>query len=117
MKKILLLFILFSISITSFSQEFDLNEDTTTETHAISALSATPNPMIEKTTITFLSKKKGNVELVIKGLIGGLVFKSTIQATKGKNQVDFYKNSLPKGTYIFFINNSGHLNRQRLVIE
>lgn len=102
-----ILFILFLSSTTlGFSQE-----------KSIDGLSATPNPFTNSTKINFTSTSNGALFFTVKNLLGKTVFKKNIQIKSGKNTFPFYKNDLPKGMYIYSIQDKSKMISKRLVIR
>jgi len=104
-KKILFIF-LFSFTTIGFSQE-----------KSIEKLSAAPNPFTTQTKITFTVTANENVTLGVKNVLGKQVFKKVYKATQGKNSIEFYKNDLQSGVYIYRIQDSKNLISKRFVIK
>lgn len=102
-----ILFILFlTMSTIGFSQE-----------KSVDKLSAAPNPFTISTKITYTSLTDKEITLVVKNVLGKSVFKKTYKARTGKNTIDFYKNDLQSGIYIYQIKDSQQLISKRLVIK
>ena len=100
-------FILFlTISTIGFSQEKSIDD-----------LSAAPNPFANSTKITFTAITDEDITLEVKNVLGKSVFKKEYKVTKGKNTIDFYKNELQSGIYIYRIQDSKNLISKRFVIK
>lgn len=104
-KKLLFIFIL-SISFVGFSQEKTIN-----------TLSAAPNPFTNSTKITFNSINTSDVYFTVKNVLGKTVYKKTIKAKIGKNSLNFYKDNLVTGMYIYSIQNKKKVISKRFVIK
>lgn len=104
-KKILFIFIL-SISFVGFSQEKTIN-----------TLSAAPNPFTNSTKITFNSINTSDIYFTVKNILGKTVYKKTIKAKIGKNSLNFFKNNLATGMYIYSIQNKKKVISKRFVIK
>ncbi|MEN8777063.1 MAG: T9SS type A sorting domain-containing protein [Polaribacter sp.] len=104
-KKILFIFIL-SISFVGFSQEKTIN-----------TLSAAPNPFTNSTKITFNSINTSDIYFTVKNILGKTVYKKTIKAKIGKNSLNFYKDNLVTGMYIYSIQNKKKVISKRFVIK
>jgi len=104
-KKILFILFLSSTSL-GFSQEKSIND-----------LSAAPNPFINSTKISFTSASNETLSFTVINVLGKTVFKKNIDIKPGKNTLPFYKNDLPKGMYIYSIQNMSKTISKRLVIR
>lgn len=101
-----LLMLLFITSSVCFSQEQTLEEVT-----------ASPNPFIHHTKITFKSSLNTSFEFTVKNILGKTIFRKTINAAKGMNNLLFYKDNLVSGIYIYTLQNSNNFVSKRLVIQ
>jgi hypothetical protein len=104
-KKILFILFLSSTSL-GFSQQKSIDD-----------LSAAPNPFINSTKISFTSTSNATLIFTVKNLLGKTVFKKNIEIKPGKNTLPFYKNDLPKGMYIYSIQDKYKMISKRLVIR
>ena len=104
-KKILFIFIL-SISFVGLSQQKNIN-----------TLSAAPNPFTNSTKITFNSINTSDIYFTVKNILGKTVYKKTIKAKIGENSLNFYKNNLATGVYIYSIQNKKKVISKRFVIK
>jgi len=104
-KKILLILFLSSSTI-GFSQVKYLDD-----------LSAVPNPFTTTTKIRFTSTINSEISFTIKNVLGKTLFKKNIKIKTGKNTIPFSKNNLPKGMYIYSIQNKNTIISKRLVIR
>ncbi|MDC0177040.1 T9SS type A sorting domain-containing protein [Polaribacter sp.] len=104
-KKILFILFLSSTSL-GFSQE-----------KSIDNLSAAPNPFTNSTKICFTSTSNTTLFFTVKNVLGKTVFKQNIDTKLGKNTLAFYKNDLPKGMYIYSIQDKYKMISKRLVIR
>ena len=104
-KKILLLFIILSSSI-SFSQEKTIEE-----------LIASPNPFSTSTTISFNSNSNQNIFISVKNILGKIVFYKKIEATEGLNTFPFNRDELKSGMYIYAIQTNNEFISKRFVIK
>jgi hypothetical protein len=105
LKKILFLLFLL-ISVSAFSQQ-----------KSIAKLSTAPNPFFDYTFISYNSNKTQNVILNIINVLGKVVFTKTYEALNGENNIQFYKNDLPSGMYIYTIEDSNNRISKRFVIK
>ena len=104
-KKILFILFLSSTSL-GFSQEKSIDD-----------LSAAPNPFTNSTKISFTSTSNTTLFFTVKNVLGKTVFKQNIEIKSGKNPLPFYKNDLPKGMYIYSIQDKSRTISKRLVIR
>ncbi|CAI8411469.1 MAG: Uncharacterised protein [Polaribacter sejongensis] len=104
-KKILFILFLSSTSL-GFSQEKSIDD-----------LSAAPNPFTNSTKISFTSTSNTTLFFTVKNVLGKTVFKQNIEIKSGKNTLPFYKNDLPKGMYIYSIQDKSRTISKRLVIR
>lgn len=105
LKKILFIFLFFSVSIV-FSQE-----------KSIEKLSAAPNPFSNSTIISFQSESNSKATFTVKNILGKVVFQKIIDTTKGTNSLPFLKGDLTSGIYIYTIQNKENSLSKRLVIQ
>lgn len=106
MIKKLLFLLLLTISTYSFSQERSMKK-----------LVASPNPFSNTTTISFNSSNKKAVVLTVRNVLGKTVFSKKINATKGKNSIQFMRNNLKSGMYIYAIQSTDEIISKRFVIR
>lgn len=104
-KKILFLFIIL-ISSHSFSQD-----------QAIDKLIASPNPFTNSTKISFHTTENQNILIEIKNILGKTVFFKEINASQGKNSINFNRNDLQSGMYMYSIQSNKEFISKRFVIK
>jgi len=83
----------------------------------INTLSAAPNPFTNSTKIIFNSINTSDIYFTVKNILGKTVYKKTIKAKIGKNSLNFYKNNLATGMYIYSIQNKKKVISKRFVIK
>jgi hypothetical protein len=105
MVKKLLFFILLVSSVAMFSQK------------KITKLTASPNPFVNTTTITFHSESDQNITFSVRNVIGKTVLIKKIKAKKGKNSIPFSKNNLKSGMYLYSIRSEAKMTSKRFVIR
>lgn len=110
MKKIILLLFL-GFSLTVFSQREDRS------VISINQVNAYPNPFKDKTTIYFTADSNQEVTLRIQNILGKIVYLKKIQAISGKNAIDFYRDKLSEGIYLYTIATKNNKISKRLVIK
>ena len=120
MKKLLFLtFILFFTF--SFAQNNKANDIDNTlinnPSPTISAVSASPNPLISKTRINFKSTREQVVVFSIKNLLGKTVYSEKVNARVGYNSIPFTRNNFGKGMYIYSLQTDTEVVLKRLVIK
>ncbi|WP_435415758.1 T9SS type A sorting domain-containing protein [Polaribacter aestuariivivens] len=107
-KKILFILLL-SVSFIGFSQQ--------KAEKSIENLSAAPNPFTNSTKITFKSKKASTIYFCVKNVLGKTVFKKTYKTKEGNNSIDFHKDDLATGMYIYSIQDQKKVISKRFVIK
>ena len=80
-------------------------------------LHAYPNPFVTETTISFHSSTNRPALLVVKNLLGNIVYSKKISTYNGKNNFVFYKDNLESGMYIYTIQTTSESISKRLVIK
>jgi hypothetical protein len=105
MIKKLLFFILLVSSVAVFSQK------------KITKLTASPNPFVNSTTITFHSESEQNITFSVRNVIGKTVLIKKIKAKRGKNSIPFSKNNLKSGMYLYSIRSEVKMTSKRFVIR
>jgi len=114
MKKIILLFFLVFTGI-AFSQTEERQADESIV--PFNQVNAYPNPFKNKTTIYFTSNTNEEVTVRIQSILGKIVFFKKMQAIQGKNAIDFYKNKLSEGIYVYTVATKNNKISKRLVIK
>lgn len=89
-----------------FSQENEIED-----------VSTAPNPFKQNTNITFKITTNSTITLLVKDVLGKIVFKKDFQTEIGKNTIPFYKNDLKAGMYIYSIQNKKKIVSKRFVIQ
>lgn len=119
MKKILLItFFLFSA--ISFAQQIESNEDVVkknSHSTTLTSVSASPNPFSIQTRIRFKSSKEQLIRFTVKNLLGKTVFLQQIDSKKGNNSINFERNNISKGMYIYTLQTETEVISKRLVIR
>lgn len=119
MKKILLITFLIFTTI-SFAQQNESEIGTSKKIKQISTLtdvSASPNPFSEKTRINFKSTMVQPIKFAVKNLLGKTVFIKNIETKKGNNILNFDRNNISKGMYIYTLQSENEIISKRLVIR
>ncbi|MDT7832881.1 T9SS type A sorting domain-containing protein [Flavobacteriaceae bacterium S356] len=105
MIKKLLFFILLVCSVAVYSQK------------KITKLTASPNPFVNSTTITFHSEADQNITFSVRNVIGKTVLTRKIKVKKGNNKIPFSKNNLKSGMYLYSIRSEVKVTSKRFVIR
>jgi sucrose-6-phosphate hydrolase SacC (GH32 family) len=116
MKKLLLITTLLLSSLV-FAQQNQIRTNNSYVEKTIKNVSASPNPLINQTKISFYSSVDQNVILTIKNLLGKTVFQQQFISKKGNKSITFYKNNLDTGMYIYSIQSDSGITSKRLVIK
>ncbi|MBS3992343.1 MAG: T9SS type A sorting domain-containing protein [Bacteroidetes bacterium] len=87
------------------------------QTPTIVDIVASPNPFSVKTTIYFNSIKEQEVTFTIKNLLGKTVFTQKLNVSKGENNIEFFKNDLNPGMYLYSLQTTNEIISKRLVIK
>ena len=90
-KKLLFICILF-FAFNGFSQQ-----------KSVQKLTASPNPFLKSTTISFKATSNQVVIVSIKNVLGKIVYLTKINAHIGTNTVPFHRKNLKSGIYIYTI--------------
>lgn len=119
-KKLLFILIILSSAI-GFAQNSDAgvvaSKQQTQGEKSITNLSASPNPMMVKSSITFESTVSQIVIFEVKNILGKSVVKQKVQTTAGLNEINFLKDNLPAGMYLYSIQTDSEILTKRLVIK
>ncbi len=83
----------------------------------ISNLSASPNPLHIKSVVSFDSTQQQIVYFEVKNVLGKSVLKQKLNAMNGKNELNFFKDNLPSGIYIYSIQSEFEIASKRLIIK
>jgi hypothetical protein len=83
----------------------------------ISSVTATPNPFSFSTKINFQSSKEQTITFTIKNLLGKNVYSESMNIKIGANTINFEKNNLSKGMYIYSLQTEFEVVSKRLVIQ
>ncbi|MFY0603469.1 MAG: T9SS type A sorting domain-containing protein [Flavobacteriaceae bacterium] len=105
MIKKILFFILLMCTVLGYSQK------------KISKLTASPNPFVNSTNVTFNSDSKQEITFTVRNVIGKTVLVKKINAKKGKNSIIFFKNNLKAGMYLYSIRYESKVASKRFVIR
>lgn len=119
MKKLLLITFLFAFTF-GFAQQNNRtnavvknNKPSTT----LTSVSASPNPLITNTRITFKSSINQFINFSVKSLLGKTVFKEQVNCKPGINTIYFERNNISKGMYIYTLQCKNEIVSKRLVIK
>jgi hypothetical protein len=116
MKKLLLIATLLLSSFV-FAQQNQIRSHNSYIEKTIKNVSASPNPLINHTKISFYSSVDQNVILTVKNLLGKTVFQQEFVSKRGNKSIFFYKNNLDTGMYIYSIQSDSGITSKRLVIK
>lgn len=116
---------LVAVFLLSFSIVFSQNTEpvnTTTKVQipqgkTITSVSAFPNPSNNKTLVSFDSSLEQTVFFEVKNVLGKSVFKQKYIANSGLNEINFQKENLTPGMYIYSIQTDTEIVSKRLVIK
>jgi hypothetical protein len=111
--------LLFTVSIV-FSQNSESNITTKVQLpqgKTISNVSAFPNPSNNKTLVSFDSTLEQTVFFEVKNVLGKSVYKQKHIAISGLNEINFQKENLTAGMYIYSIQTDTEIVSKRLVIK
>jgi hypothetical protein len=101
----ILFFIFLVVSIAGYSQK------------KITKLTASPNPFVSNTTISFYSESEQNVTFSVRNVIGKTVATKKIKVKKGRNTIPFSRNNLKSGMYLYSIRSEVKVTSKRFVIR
>lgn len=116
MKKLLLIFFIFTLTKSYAQATLNSNADTNPVV-SLQKVSAYPNPFTVSTKITFESSTYQSLKFLVKNLLGKTVYYQEIEAEEGKNTFTFYRNSLKKGMYIYTLQSESEVISKRLIIK
>ncbi|CAL2075831.1 T9SS type A sorting domain-containing protein [Tenacibaculum sp. 190524A02b] len=106
MTRKLLLTMLFAASISTFSQEIKIDK-----------LGASPNPFTNSTKIFFNAQTEQPAILMVRNVLGKTIYREQLKITKGKNTIQFKRNNLQAGMYIYAIQTNNEVVSKRFVIK
>lgn len=117
-KKILVFFI-FVCSVSIYGQETRAKNlsDSSSQENTIYQVVAFPNPFSVSSQIIFRSSIEQPVLFEVKNVLGKIVYTSEILAVSGINKINFEKNDLVSGMYIYSIQTNNRTTSKRLVIK
>lgn len=76
-----------------------------------------PNPVKNKTNISFNVPSRGLVEFHVYNLVGGVLYSKTIDARTGMNVISYEPNDLEQGVYFYSLLYNGMTLTKRLIID
>ena len=117
MKKLLLVLILSLSSISVANSQSQEPISVVQQTQKIENLKAYPNPFISETIISFQSHTNRPTQLIVKNLLGKIVYSEEITTHIGINNLIFYKDNLESGMYIYTLQTTSDSVSKRLVIK
>jgi hypothetical protein len=83
----------------------------------ITNVTAFPNPLNNKSIITFTSSLEQTVYFEVKNVLGKSVYKLKFLANSGSNEISFLKDNLTAGMYVYSIQSDTEIVSKRLVIK
>ncbi|WP_196891740.1 T9SS type A sorting domain-containing protein [Aureivirga marina] len=118
-RTLLLLILIFATATFTFAQgdRSDVVQNLSINPPTISKVVASPNPLADKTTITFHTSKRQKVEFIVKNLLGRTVYRETVQTNEGTNRIPFYKDDLKSGVYLYTLKTSDQSVSKRIIIK
>ncbi|WP_196885144.1 T9SS type A sorting domain-containing protein [Aureivirga sp. CE67] len=120
MKKTLLLLIFLLTTVTfTFAQSGrnEVAQNMSVNPPAFSKVVASPNPLVDKTTITFTATKREKMEFIVKNLLGRTVYKEVLYTEVGTNRIPFSKDDLKSGVYLYTLKTSDQSVSKRIIIK
>ena len=87
------------------------------EGKTIANVTAYPNPLNNKSVISFYSSVAQNIVFEVKNVLGRSVYKQTYNTNSGTNEISFNKENLTAGMYIYSIQTDAEIVSKRLVIK
>ena len=122
MRKILLILYIFTFTF-SFAQQSSsegsiVNKNTpNTPVESIFSLAAYPNPLTVKSKINFTSTTSQEVVFSVKNILGKIMYSERLETKAGFNSIQFNRNNLPQGMYIYSIQTENEIVSKRLIIK
>lgn len=118
MKKLLFILLIF-IATTTFAQQNSSNnlQQNKVSINTIATLAAYPNPFTTKTQINFTSTITQGIVFSVKNLLGKTVYLQKLEAKKGSNTIQYYRNNLQQGMYIYSLQTDSEIISKRLIIR
>jgi hypothetical protein len=93
------------------------NLETAESSIGLKSLKSYPNPLNNKTEVSFWSSKLQLVEFEVRDALGNLKYKQTFTAKVGSNKVSFSQKDLPNGLYLYSIKNQDITLAKRLIVK
>ena len=88
------------------------------ESQTINTLAAYPNPMVDTSSIQFVSNQSETVQLVIYDQLGKVVLNRTVKTQVGKNQIAINGEQFSSGLYICKLSSTNaHYNPLKLLVK
>jgi hypothetical protein len=78
---------------------------------------ASPNPFLDKTEIQFNSPDVRMITFKVYNVVGTEVYTISMRAQKGINKINFDRNALPAGMYVYAVSNGEVTVTKRMVIS
>ena len=76
-----------------------------------------PNPAQDLVTLEFTSPKEGTVNLGVYNLVGQKMISQVQSVREGENMISINTSTLPKGVYLFELERSGVIEREKFLIS
>lgn len=83
----------------------------------ITNVTAFPNPLNNKSIVSFTSSIEQTVYFEVKNVLGKSVYKLKFLANSGNNEISFLKDNLTAGMYVYSIQSDTEIVSKRLVIK
>lgn len=107
----------FDINNIALREDRTMKLETSDDGIGLKSLKSYPNPINNKTEVSFWSSKLQLVEFEVRDAIGNLKFKQTFTAKVGSNKISFSQKDLPNGLYLYSIKNDDLTLAKRLIIK
>jgi len=118
MKKLHLILFIFIVTNLFAQQRGNINVNKIKEPPTtIISMAASPNPFSVKTRIDFTSSKEQNLKFAIKNLLGKTVYLERVDAKEGPNSIQYSRNNLTQGMYIYSLQTESEIISKRLIIR
>jgi hypothetical protein len=118
MKKLHLILFIFIVTNLFAQQRGNINVNKIKEPPTtIISMAASPNPFSTKTQINFNSTKDQIIEFTVKNLLGKTVYLERVDAKEGPNSIQYSRNNLTQGMYIYSLQTESEIISKRLIIR
>jgi len=76
-----------------------------------------PNPFVNTTEISFSSEANTTYNVEVFNMIGKVLYKDVVKASRGINKFNFSATDLPQGIYFYKISNGIHTSTRRMIVS